>query len=47
MGSKSTKILNPLTEAELLQRFDSINKSLKANLFRQRKKISSKNPNLD
>ena len=30
MGSKSTKTLNPLTEAELLQRFDSINKSLKA-----------------
>jgi integrase len=30
MGSKSTKVLNPLTEAELLQRFDSINKSLKA-----------------
>jgi len=30
MGSKSTKALNPLTEAELLQRFDSINKSLKA-----------------
>jgi len=30
MGSKSTKILSPLTEAELEQRFESINKSLKA-----------------